>query len=171
MNLERRLAEENLQRRPQSATIPLTRKTLVGPLIDSAAADRVETWVKNAEHAGARKSADSYGGERRSGNVISPWLLEAVPGDQPLALRGSFWACGHSCDAVANFDEAIARANASKYGLQDECVHIAPSPGPNRHTDTLECGAVLINLPTTFRLDSATVRRRERFRLRPRGCR
>ena len=145
---ERRLAERILRNVPVSDN-PADADTLVGPLIDSAAADRIDQWLALAEAAGARVLIR---GQRRSVNLISPWLLEAVPDNQPLACEEVFGPVV-TLDAVKNLDEAIARANASKYGLQTSIFTSSMSSAEQAFRE-LECGAVLVNLPTTFRLDS-----------------
>ena len=145
---ERRLAEKILRDVAVSEN-PADENALVGPLIDSSAADRVEDWIKRAEAAGARVLIR---GERRSDKLISPWLLEAVPADQPLSCEEVFGPVV-TLDAVKDLDEAIVRANASKYGLQTS-IFTASLASSEKAFRELECGAVLVNMPTTFRLDS-----------------
>ena len=145
---ERRLAGKILSTVPVSDN-PADENALVGPLIDSAAAGRIEAWLKSAESAGAHVLIR---GERRSENLISPWLLEAVPTDQPLSCEEIFGPVV-TMDAVKDFEEGIARANASKYGLQTSVFTGSLSSAECAYRE-LECGAVLVNLPTTFRLDS-----------------
>jgi len=147
-DFERRLAEK-IFRDVLVSDNPNDAKTWVCPLIDKTSADRIEGWITSAEKAGAQVLIR---GQRRSDNFITPWLLEAVPDILPLASEEVFGPVA-ILEAVANFDAAIARANASKYGLQTS-VFTASLAHAERAYRELECGAVLVNEPTTFRLDS-----------------
>jgi len=145
---ERKLAEKILRDVAVSGD-SAKEDALVGPLIDVKAADRVESWVQRAMDSGARVLIR---GERRAANLISPWLLESVPDAQPLSCEEVFGPVV-TLDVVADFDEAISRANASKYGLQAS-VFTQSLAHSEAAFQKLDFGAVLINLPTTFRLDS-----------------
>ena len=145
---ERKLAEKIL-RDVDISDNPADEKALVGPLIDKASADRVQSWVDSATSAGA---SVLIRGERRGEKLITPWLLEAVPPDQPASCEEIFGPV-MTFDAVKDFDEALARTNATKYGLQAS-VFTQSLRNAELAYRQLECGAVLINVPTTFRLDS-----------------
>ncbi len=145
---ERKLAEKILCD-VQVSDNPGDEHALVGPLIDKAAADRIDAGLTSAEHAGARVLIR---GQRRSENLLTPWLLEAVPNDQPLACEEVFGPVV-LLDVVNDLGEAIARANASRYGLQTS-IFTASLASAEKAFRQLECGAVLVNLPTTYRLDS-----------------
>lgn len=129
---------------------PAGEKALVGPLIDVKSTDRIANWIDSALDAGA---SALIRGERRSPNFITPWLLEAVPPEQPLSCEEAFGPVV-VLDVVADFDEALRRANASEYGLQAS-VFTQSLRNAERACRELEYGAVLVNLPTSFRLDSA----------------
>jgi acyl-CoA reductase-like NAD-dependent aldehyde dehydrogenase len=92
---------------------PADEATICGPLIDEANADRVAGWIERAEAAGGRLLA----GGARSGNVISPALLEEVPSSEPVVSDEVFGpvAC---LDAYEDFAQAINMVNDSRYGLQ-----------------------------------------------------
>ncbi len=111
--------------------------------------DRIDGWINSAIDAGARVLIR---GQRRAGNVITPWLLETVPESQPLVCEEVFGPVV-TLDVIADIEEGVARANASKYGLQTSVFtqSLRHSEYAFQH---LECGAVLVNIPTTFRLDS-----------------
>ena len=92
---------------------PLDAKTDVGPLIDSKAADRVESWIKEAVEAGGKLLC----GGKREGLVIAPALLENVPDRCKLSCEEAF-------GPVATIEKADSRARAIErmgegvYGLQ-----------------------------------------------------
>jgi acyl-CoA reductase-like NAD-dependent aldehyde dehydrogenase len=146
---ERRLAETILGSVAASDN-PADEQALVGPLIDERAAARVQTWIDAAVGAGAGVRVR---GARKGPQFVTPWLLEAVPREQPLACEEVFGPVA-TLDAVADFDEALARANDSRFGLQTS-VFTQSLKNAERAYAQLECGAVLVNVPTTFRLDSA----------------
>ncbi|HLX64578.1 MAG TPA: aldehyde dehydrogenase family protein [Planctomycetota bacterium] len=146
---ERKLAERIL-RGVGVSDKPSDENALVGPLIDKASADRVQAWVDAAIAAGANVLVR---GERRGEKQITPWLLEAVPPDQSVACEEVFGPVV-TFDVVKDFEEGIARANATKYGLQAS-VFTQSLRNAELAYRQLECGAVLVNVPTTFRLDSS----------------
>lgn len=128
---------------------PADENALVGPLIDKGSADRVQSWADAAVAAGANVLIR---GERRGEKLITPWLLEAVPPDQPVSCEEIFGPV-MTFDAVKDFEEALGRANATKYGLQAS-VFTQSLRNAELAYRQLDCGAVLVNIPTTFRLDS-----------------
>lgn len=92
---------------------PLDPRTDVGPLIDTAAAERLESWICSAQAEGAQVLT----GGVRSGSVLQPSLLSEVPESAELWSQEAFGpvAC------IAPFDEleeAFERVNASSFGLQ-----------------------------------------------------
>ncbi len=109
----------------------------------------MEAWIQAAVSAGAHVLIE---GERRNANMIAPWLLEAVPDDQLLSCEEVFGPVV-TLEAVSDFEAGIERANASKYGLQTS-VFTQSLQNAEYAFRRLECGAVLVNVPTTFRLDS-----------------
>jgi acyl-CoA reductase-like NAD-dependent aldehyde dehydrogenase len=95
----------------------LERETQVGPLINARQRDRVEALVAGAADAGAAVLA---GGRRPAGLpagfFYEPTVLAGVPAGQPVYEEEVFGPVL----PVASFDdldEAVARANATPYGL------------------------------------------------------
>jgi acyl-CoA reductase-like NAD-dependent aldehyde dehydrogenase len=95
---------------------PMNEKTLCGPMINRAAADRVMDWIAEAKSAGARILT----GNRREGTVLAPTLIEL--GDRKLR-RLRVW-CEEvfgpvaTIEPIESFEEGIAATNDSPYGLQ-----------------------------------------------------
>jgi succinate-semialdehyde dehydrogenase/glutarate-semialdehyde dehydrogenase len=126
---------------------PAGEGTVVGPVISQASAERIERWIAQAVAAGARRLA---GGARR-GAVVPPTLLADVPAQTPLGCQEVFGPvmCIASFDTL---DEAIARVNATPYGL-------ATGVFTNRLADALaaarrlEVGGVHINETSSSRVD------------------
>jgi acyl-CoA reductase-like NAD-dependent aldehyde dehydrogenase len=92
---------------------PRDPKTIVGPLIDDAAVERVEAWIEEARARGARVLLE---GPRR-GRVIPPVVIERVPPDTKLGSEEAFGPVV-TVEPVPRFEEALARASRSRYGLQ-----------------------------------------------------
>ena len=126
---------------------PMHPDTFIGPVIDSAAADRVESWLTEAIEAGATKLC---GGER-SGNTISPTLLEGVPSDCKLARQEVFGPVAYMVP-VNTLDEAIRTVNLSRYGLQAG-LYSENEDEIERAFRHLEVGALIVGDVPTFRTD------------------
>jgi glyceraldehyde-3-phosphate dehydrogenase (NADP+) len=129
---------------------PADEKALVGPLIDKGAADRVESWTKTALARGAKALVK---GERRGERLITPWLFRDVPGDEAVWCEEVFGPVV-AVKTASDFRDALIGANASKYGLQAS-VFTSSLRNAEWAYRELECGAVLVNVPTAFRIDAS----------------
>ncbi|WP_274631212.1 aldehyde dehydrogenase family protein [Arvimicrobium flavum] len=83
-----------------------------GPMISLAEAERVERWIAAAVEAGGRLLA----GGRREGAVVAPTLLAGVPRRADVSCREIFGPV-MCIEGFSTIDEAIARVNATPYGL------------------------------------------------------
>ncbi|MFT7834973.1 aldehyde dehydrogenase family protein [Saccharothrix sp. BKS2] len=92
---------------------PADPATDVGPLIDEAAARRVQEWVDEAVAAGARVLT----GGRRAGAVVEPTVLADVPPGCRVVDEEVFGPVVVLA-AVDSTEEAFDRVNASRFGLQ-----------------------------------------------------
>jgi glyceraldehyde-3-phosphate dehydrogenase (NADP+) len=127
---------------------PLDPKTVVGPMIDGAAADRVESWTREAVQAGATTLLAA----RREGTVLTPALLADVPRDAKVSCREIFGPVSIVAP-YRTWDEAMAAVNDSEFGLQ---------AGVFTHDVTrifeafnrLEVGGVIANDFPTLRVDN-----------------
>lgn len=126
----------------------LKEETDMGPMINEGEAKRIERWVEEAEEKGAAVLT----GGKRDGALYHPTVLENVP-DSALAHREEVFAPTVNLYSVSGLDEAIEKSNALPYGL-----HAAVF---TRDVDTafkaaygLDCGGVMINDSTDYRLDS-----------------
>src|SRR4051794_6508116 len=126
---------------------PAEEDTDVGPVIDADARTRILGWVDEAVSAGARLLA---GGEVVNG-LVPPTVLADPPDDAKVTCEEVF---GPVCTiaACADLDEALRRANGTRYGLQaglftrsvETALRLAPQ---------LEFGGVTVNEAPTFRSD------------------
>ncbi|MDP2313118.1 MAG: aldehyde dehydrogenase family protein [Pseudomonadota bacterium] len=149
---DRRIAEPFLEKFAQATEAmvvgdPLDERVDVGPMIDLKEAARAETWVDEAVSEGARVVA----GGRREGAVYWPTLLDHVrPGMK--VIDQEVFAPVASFVPYDDFEEALAAANASDYGLQASVF----TRDINRVLSairTLDFGGVIINDTPTFRVD------------------
>jgi acyl-CoA reductase-like NAD-dependent aldehyde dehydrogenase len=128
---------------------PLDLETDVGPLITPDDRDRVKQWVEEAVAAGAELLT---GGELvDEGRCLAPTLLSAPPKDAKVWCEEIFGPVA-TIDTFAGFDEALALANDSKFGLQAG-VFTRDVGRALEASRTLEFGGVLVNEVPTFRAD------------------
>ncbi|RZQ62573.1 aldehyde dehydrogenase family protein [Amycolatopsis suaedae] len=92
---------------------PWRETTAVGPLINVAAAERVESWIREAVGAGGTLRT---GGER-DGTTLAPTVLTGVPEDARVMADEVFGPVV-TVNPVDSVEEAFARVNASRFGLQ-----------------------------------------------------
>jgi acyl-CoA reductase-like NAD-dependent aldehyde dehydrogenase len=126
---------------------PLDPATDVGPLITTAARDRVVEWIGQATAAGATVAT---GGDVR-GELLYPTVLTGVTPTMRV-FRDEVFGPVVGLTPFTTIDQAIELANATPYGLQagiftsrvDQALSWVPR---------LQFGAVLINETPTFRAD------------------
>ncbi|MEU4804475.1 aldehyde dehydrogenase family protein [Actinosynnema sp. NPDC023587] len=92
---------------------PQDPSTDVGPLINEAAAQRVESWVDEAVAAGATLLT----GGTRDGAVYAPTVLADVPADCKVVDEEVFGPVV-VLTRVESVEEAFDKVNASRFGLQ-----------------------------------------------------
>ena len=126
---------------------PLDESTVVGGLIDEAAAEKAEALVQEAVAAGGRVLC----GGTREGTVVAPTLLVDVPETLRVCAEEAF-APIVVLSPYDDVDAAIERANDTPYGLQAglftndiRVIH--------RAFERLEVGALIVNDVNTFRVD------------------
>ncbi len=127
---------------------PNDEATIVGPMIDSGNADRVAAWVDEARAAGATVLR----GGGRHGNVLEPVLLTGTKNDMKVECEEIFGPVA-TIAAVDSLDEAIARTNDSRYGLQAGVfTHDIRNVGAS--FENLDVGGVIVNDYPTLRIDN-----------------
>jgi acyl-CoA reductase-like NAD-dependent aldehyde dehydrogenase len=115
--VERSIADDFSQRLAEKtnglkAGDPKEPDTIIGPLINEQALETVRSRVDDAVSKGAKVLA---GGEA-DGPVYRATLLADVPDDAEFASRETFGPVA-SIEIVDSPEEAVARANATSYGL------------------------------------------------------
>lgn len=127
---------------------PMDPKTVVGPMIDAAAADRVQGWTDEAVRAGAEVLLPA----RREGNVLTPALLAQVPPDAKVSCKEVFGPVTIVAP-YGDWNEALAQVNASDFGLQAG-VFTQDVNRIYRAFRELEVGGVIANDFPTLRVDN-----------------
>jgi acyl-CoA reductase-like NAD-dependent aldehyde dehydrogenase len=125
---------------------PSDDETDVGPVIDEGAHTRILEWIEEATSSGARLLAGGV-----AGGLILPTALAEVADDQKISCEEVFGPVV-IVNPVDSVDEAIARANGTKFGLQAG-VFTSSLDTALRAADNLEFGGVTVNEAPTFRSD------------------
>ncbi len=130
---------------------PMDEKTLAGPMIDNAAADRVMSWIAEAKAAGAPLLT----GNRREGAVVAPTIIEVR---DPKFHRLRVW-CEEvfgpvaTVEPVDSFAEGVREVNDSPYGLQAGVLTNNLEHAMLAFRE-IEAGAVIVGETGVFRVDS-----------------
>ncbi len=127
---------------------PLDPKTVVGPMIDAGAADRVQAWTDEAIRAGA----EALLSPTRAGNVLTPGLLAGVPRDAKVSCREVFGPVTIVAP-YRDWPEALATVNDSDFGLQAG-VFTHDVNRIHQAFHGLEVGGVIANDFPTLRVDN-----------------
>ncbi len=153
--IHRSMYEAMLEQLVQSAAAvqcgdPADPLTVVGPMIDDAEADRVLSWIEQAKAAGAR---ELLAAKRVIGtSIVTPGILDRVSEDQSLCCEEAFGPVMIT-EAFDDFDEALARVNRSKFGLQTG-VFTEKINNAWKAWETLKVGGVIIGDTPNTRFDS-----------------
>ena len=126
---------------------PLDPETDVGTLIDERAAQRVESWVKEAASQGARLVT----GGRRHGAAFEPTLLTGVKPSMKVVCEEVFGPVVNVIPYKA-IDEVFAAVNAGAYGLQTG-LFTRSNELTFRAIRSLRVGGVIVNGTSTWRTD------------------
>lgn len=126
---------------------PLDEQTDVGPLINPAALTRLQGWIQEALDLGGRLLL----GGTPQGNLLPPTVLEDVPEEARLVREEAFGPVV-VLSRAASWTDAIAAANRSRYGLQTG-VFTRNLQHALEAVRGIEAGGVIVNDPSTFRVD------------------
>lgn len=127
---------------------PAEENILLGPMIDSAAKDRLLSWVDEAVAGGARLLTPV----ESDGNCVKPIIVENVPNEAKLFCEEAFGPVVVLA-VYDDFEQALQSVNASRYGLQAG-VFTESQKLAEHAFQTLNVGAVLINQVPTFRVEN-----------------
>lgn len=127
---------------------PKDEATFIGPMIDEAAAKRLQGWIDSAKAKGAKVLV----GGGRKGAMLEPTVLENVPHGEPVYAEEAFGPVV-LLEPFSSFDGALATVNESHYGLQAG-VFTNDLTHSMRAWDELDVGGVIINDVPSFRVDN-----------------
>lgn len=127
---------------------PKAEDTFIGPIIDEREARRIEAWIHAARDAGATVLC----GGRRSGVMVEPTVLEAVPKNERVVSQEVFGPVV-VLSRFERFEDALAEVNDSRYGLQagvftDSLTHTLQA------WEELEVGGVIVGDVPSWRVDN-----------------
>ncbi len=126
----------------------LKEETNMGPMITKSEAKRVEEWVNEA----VKKGATVLCGGKREGTLFEPTVLEKVPSNATIHHEEVFGPTVNLYP-VDDLDEAIKEANSLPYGLL-AAIFTSNVDVAFKAAYELDCGGVIINDSTDYRLDS-----------------
>jgi len=119
----------------------------VGPVINETAAERIVAWVDEAVRGGATCLV----GGSRDGTTVAPTVLTGVPADVQVATEEVFGPV-LTVERFDTIDQAFARVNDSRYGLQAGVFTRDIQLAFRAHRD-LEVGGVVIGDVPSYRAD------------------
>ena len=127
---------------------PSHEATEIGPLIRASEAERLDEWIKEAVAGGAKLVA---GGERK-GSMMTPAILTGTAPGMKLHDEEVFGPV-LAIEPYDDFEDALARVNHSKYGLQAGLLTHDSRRILTAYRE-LEVGALIVGDTPTWRLDS-----------------
>jgi glyceraldehyde-3-phosphate dehydrogenase (NADP+) len=126
---------------------PFDENTDIGPVVSLQNAERIETWIAEAEAAGAKIL---LGGKRR-GRLVPPTILTNTDPEMRVNCREIFGPVV-TVEAYNGFEKAIEAVNASTFGLQAG-LFTNDMRAIFKAYEALEVGGVIVGDAPTFRVD------------------
>jgi len=119
----------------------------VGPVIDKASLERIDTWVKEA----ASQGAEVLTGGRIDGPFYVPTVISRTKPEMKIVCEEVFGPVV-TITPYETFEQALAEVNDSRFGLQAGVFTNDINRAFEAHR-TLEVGGVIINDMSAFRAD------------------
>jgi acyl-CoA reductase-like NAD-dependent aldehyde dehydrogenase len=126
---------------------PLDPTVDVGPVIDAAALERIDQWVKEAVAQGA----EILTGGRREDPLYYPTVLANTTSAMKVRCEEVFGPVT-TVQRYQTFEEALAQVNDSPYGLQAGVFTSSIERAMLAHRE-LEVGGIIVNDVSAFRAD------------------
>ncbi len=124
---------------------PADEETDVGPLIDEDARERILEWVRETH------GEVLTGGDANEGGLLRPTVI-ANPDPADKVECEEVFGPVVAVSAVGSLDEALERANATRYGLQAG-IFTRDVQTALRAAQSLDFGGITVNEAPTFRTD------------------
>jgi acyl-CoA reductase-like NAD-dependent aldehyde dehydrogenase len=128
---------------------PSSASTVVGPMINASARDKVVKWIKEAQKQGATLLTPL---RTEDPHLLHPMLIENAPTGCAVVSEEAFAPLA-VLEPYDTYEEALAKVNASTYGLQAG-VFTANISKALHAFDVLEVGGVMVNQVPTFRVEN-----------------
>lgn len=126
---------------------PLDPATKMGPMVREADAQRVESWIREAVSGGAKLVT----GGTRQGTMLAPTVLcDVDPGHR--ISREELFGPAVAATPFGSFDEALALANGTNYGLAAS-IFTQDINRALRFAREVDAGNLHINWGTQWRAD------------------
>ncbi|MFZ8933273.1 MAG: aldehyde dehydrogenase family protein [Bacteriovoracaceae bacterium] len=130
---------------------PNNEDTLVGPLINRDALNRIEQWVSEAVEEGATILGGGHVIDKNK-NLYGPTLLTNVKDDMKVNCEEVFGPIG-IIKKVSSFEQAVSLANNTQFGLQVGVI-TQNIDKMKFAMENLEFGGVIMNSIPGFRVDN-----------------
>ncbi|MBF0369268.1 MAG: aldehyde dehydrogenase family protein [Magnetococcales bacterium] len=131
---------------------PLEESTTLGPMIDTANLNRLQSWIGEALDLGAELVTGNTIAEVGQGNTLNATVLQEVEENCQVNAEEAFGPVV-TLTPVECMNEAFDRVNDSRFGLQ--CgIFTNDFNTVMRAMDQLEVGGVIHNDVPSFRVDS-----------------
>jgi acyl-CoA reductase-like NAD-dependent aldehyde dehydrogenase len=127
---------------------PRDRETVVGPMIDASALERIAGWVENARKSGAKILC----GGNVKGKCLDATVIEKPARDLDVCAKEAFGPIV-TLHSYKTFEDALKFVNDSDFGLQAG-VFSRDIGRAMQAFEQLDVGGVLINNVPTFRADN-----------------
>jgi acyl-CoA reductase-like NAD-dependent aldehyde dehydrogenase len=127
---------------------PKDEQTFIGPMISEGEALRLDRWINEAVAAGATLLC----GGTREGAMLDATLLENVAASAKVCTEEAFGPVA-VMSSFKTFDEALARVNDSKFGLQAG-IFTRDFYKVQQAWNELEVGGVVIGDVPSYRVDN-----------------
>jgi acyl-CoA reductase-like NAD-dependent aldehyde dehydrogenase len=124
---------------------PADEETDVGPLIDEDARERILEWVRET------RGEVLTGGDANEDGLLRPTVI-ANPDPADKVESEEVFGPVVAVSAVGSLEEALERANATRYGLQAG-IFTRDVQTALRAAQSLEFGGITVNEAPTFRTD------------------
>ena len=128
---------------------PLLRETMVGPMINTSARQRVLDWIEEATGAGAELLTPIH---LEGISLLRPVILEWVPSGCSI-LDSEAFASVAVLQEYKTYNEALRLANSSRFGLHAGVFTNNFSKALQAHEE-IDAGGIMINQVPTYRVEN-----------------
>ena len=121
-------------------------ESFLGPVVDRKQYDRVKAYIETGRREGAKLLSGGGTGGNSAGHFIQPTVFDDVAPSMAIA-REEIFGPVVALLTVSGFEEAVALANDSEYGLS---ASICTNDLGRAHAflEGIEAGVASVNLPT-----------------------